>query len=154
MKPIAPAVSSLFYQGEEDEEAKAELELATSRQDECRPPEDYTSYLFSQEEYERLKYESPLVKQLRTLQVRDKYCVCCIPNSGLTTLVVSMVTRHIAVCYENYAFRHGRLFHSELWNDYSSGFYGNQTYSGVLWKLHLQTWPSVSFRTLDWQIFA
>ena len=58
--------------------------------------------------------------------------VCFIPNSGMTTVVVSMVTRNIAVCYENYALRRGRLFHSELWNDYSSDFYGNQTYSGVL----------------------
>ena len=75
--------------------------------------------------------------------------VCFIPNYGMTTVVVSMVTRHIAVCYANYGFRHGLLFHSELWNDYSSGFYGNQTYSGVLRKLRFQTWPSLSFRTLE-----
>ena len=64
------------------------------------------------------------MNQLKT-KFRNKY-------NWLNHVVVSMVIRHIAVCYENYAFRHGRLFHSELWNDYSSGCYGNQTYSGVL----------------------
>jgi hypothetical protein len=46
------------------------------------------------------------------LALSDK-AVHFIPNSGMTTVVVSMVTKHIAVCYENYAFTQSRLFHSE-----------------------------------------
>ena len=41
-------------------------------------------------------------------------------------IIIIIIIIIIAVCYENYTFRHGRLLHSELWNDYSSGLYGNQ----------------------------
>ena len=62
-------------------------------------------------------------------------CLPCIQFMISLHSIVSMVTRHIAVCYENYAFRHGRLFHSELWNDCSSGLYGNQICNGVMKSL-------------------
>ena len=73
------------------------------------------------------------------ITLSDK-AVCFIPNPGMTTVVVSMVTRHITLCYENYAFRQSRLFHSELWNDYSSG-----VVSMVTRYIASQTKPSALF---------
>ena len=75
--------------------------------------------------------------------------VCFIPHTGITTVLVPMVTRHIAVCFENYSFAQSRLFHSVLWNHYSSGFY---RYQAVFRKLHFQTKSSGSFRTLQWVV--
>ena len=81
MKPTISVVSSYFY-GEDDDTTSKKTEAMLgitagrrtseeSREEkerQCRLDEDL-GYMFTQEEYEKLKYESPLVKQLRTLEV-------------------------------------------------------------------------------------
>ena len=65
--------------------------------------------------------------------------ICLTQNSEIKLwnyyIVVSMVTRQKTMYYENYSFRQSYLFHSKCWNEYSNGFYGNQTHSSVLQKL-------------------
>ena len=56
----------------------------------------------------------------------------------LYTLHVFMVTWHIAVYYENYAFRQSLLL-----TLYTTCFHDNQTDSCILWKLRFQTKPSI-----------